>query len=475
MVLAVNSVSEFLIHHFLMKFLNLTRRVEIGANCYALEIGGRRVVLDCGLHPRMDGTEALPDFSMLPDDSVDAVFLSHAHQDHLGAVPVLMRRHPRALLFSTEATRQIASVMLHNSVNVMLRIREERKIAAYPLFTHREADPGKRWQSVPLSQRWTFEGERLGATEKAPLSFEFFSAGHILGSAGTLIRGEGRTVFYTGDVNFDDQTLSQAADFPKEPLDVLIMETTRGDSPAPEGHSRTSEERRFAEALMNAFEQGGAVLIPVFALGKTQELLAILAGMQSRGAIPPGLPIYIGGLSAKLTEIYDRFAGQWPRQVPQLQLLGTMAPFVIGGREVDELPLKSRRIYALTSGMMTENTLSNVFASRLLSQPDHHLFFIGYADPDSPGGRIRGSARGDLVQLAPELAPQRVECNVASFNLSAHASRESIRAWVNKAAPKKIVLVHGDPGAVEWFRSVLAADLPKSKIIVPLPGRNVEL
>ncbi len=459
-----------------MRFLNLTRQVEIGANCYALEVGGKRMVLDCGLHPRQEGFEALPNLAALPDDSVDAILLSHAHQDHVGSIPVLMRRQPRARLFATEATRQISDVMLHNSVNVMLRLREDRGIADYPLFTHREVDSyAKRWQSVPLRQRWSFDGERLGAAEEAPLSFEFFDAGHILGSTGTLIRGEGRTVFYTGDVNFDAQTISNAAAFPEEPIDVLVIETTRGDQPIPQGFTRAAEEVRLAEALTRAFVPGGAVLIPVFALGKTQELLAILSGMQKRGLLPPGFPVYIGGLSTKLTEIYDKLAGQWPRQHPELQLLETIAPFVVTGRDVDALPLKAGRIYALTSGMMTEKTLSNVFARRLLGDPLQSLFFVGYADPASPGGRIRMAACGESVQLDAGLPPQQVACAIENFNLSAHASRESIRAWVNKTAPKKIVLVHGDPSAVEWFRQTLSADLPGSEVIVPVPGEPVEL
>ena len=459
-----------------MRLLNLTRRVEIGANCYALDAGGKRSVLDCGLHPRLEGLDALPDLTAIPDDSVDAIVLSHAHQDHVGGIPVLMRRHPRATLFATDVTRQISDVMLHNSVNVMLRLREERGIATYPLFTHREMDvSGKRWQSVPLHQRWSFDGERLGATEDAPLSFEFYDAGHILGSVGTMIRAEGKKLFYTGDVNFDDQTLSSAAGFPEEPLDVLIMETTRGDHETAPGFTRAAEELRLAAALKKAFDRGGAVLIPVFALGKTQELLGMLAGMQQRGLLLHGLPVYIGGLSAKLTEIYDKLAGQWPRQHPGLRLLDSVAPYVIGGREVDELPLKRGRIYALTSGMMTEKTLSNVFASRLLSESVQSLFFIGYADPNSPGGRIREAARGDLVQLDPEVPPQPLDCDVEVFNFSAHASRESIRTWVNKVAPKKIVLVHGDPPAIEWFRQVFQTDLPGSEVIVPVPGEPLEL
>lgn len=459
-----------------MRFTNHTRRAEIGANCYSLEAGGKRIVMDCGMHPRLEGLDALPDLDALPGDTVDAVLLSHAHQDHLGAMPVLMRRHPRAPLFATEATRIVGDVMLHNSVNVMLRIREEQGVPSYPLFTHREADATiKRCQPVPLRQRWSLEGERLGFKEEAPVSFEFFDAGHILGSAGVLIRAEGKTVFYTGDVNFEDQTLSAAARFPEEPLDVLVMETTRGDSPLDPGFTRACEVARFGKALLAGLERGGSILIPVFALGKTQELLALLAGMQRSGALPKGLPIYIGGLSAKLTEIYDKLAGQTFRLDPCLQLLDTVAPFVIGGGDIEGIPVKPGRIYAFTSGMMTENTLSNLFASRFIGDPANSLYFVGYADPDSPGGKIRHLKQGDPVQLDARHPAQKLECHVETFNFSAHASRESIRAWVNEVKPKKIVLVHGDAPALEWFRSTLAADLPGSEIVVALPGEPLEL
>jgi Cft2 family RNA processing exonuclease len=459
-----------------MRFLNLTRRVEIGANCYSLETAGKRIVLDCGMHPRLEGTEGLPEIEALEDDSVDAILLSHAHQDHIGSIPVLMRRQSRAPLFATDATRQIGDVMLHNSVNVMMRMREEKGIASYPMFTHREVEGViKRCQPVPLRQRWSFDGERLGAREEAPLSFEFFDAGHILGSAGVLIRSEGRSFFYTGDVNFTDQTIARGARFPEEPLDVLLMETTRGDSPLPAGFSRACEEARFGEAIRQALERGGAVLIPVFALGKTQELLAMFASMQARGVLPPGVPVYIGGLSTKLTELYDKLACQSPRQHPELPLLEAVAPFVVGGPDLDSLPIKGGRIYAFTSGMMTENTLSNIFASRFISDPANSLFFVGYADPASPGGVIRTGQPGDLIQLDSRRPAQKRECALDVFDFSAHASRESIRAWVNQVKPKKIVLSHGDPAAIDWFRDTLSTDLPGSEVIVPTPGEAVEL
>jgi len=455
-------------------FTNLTRRVEIGANSYCLELAGKRIVLDSGLHPRFDGEAAMPDFSLVADGSVDAIILSHAHQDHLGSLPVFMRRQPHAPVFMTEATRQLSDVMLHNSVNVMMKKREEG-ITGYPLFTHREVDQAvRRWRPAPLHTRFDVTGERLAANEDAELSFEFFDAGHILGSVGTLIRANGRKIFYTGDVQFDDQTIMQGARFPEEELDVLIIETTRGDRPTPEGFTRAGEELRFAEAIKAQFDRGAGVLIPLFALGKTQEALAMFYEFRRRGLLNL-CPIYIGGLGTKLTEIYDKLAHHTPRQRHDLDLLNAVAPFTMAGKAADATPLKGGRIYAISSGMMTEKTLSNSFARQVLSNPEHALFFVGYADPESPAGRIRAAAHGDTVQLSAEYPPQKMLCQMEQFNFSAHASRESIRAYVNKVRPKKVILVHGDESAIQWFRSTLAADLPGSEIIVPTPGVPLEV
>ncbi|RYD62104.1 MAG: MBL fold metallo-hydrolase, partial [Verrucomicrobiaceae bacterium] len=357
---------------------------EIGANSYSLEIAGKRLVLDSGMHPRYDGDAALPLLNLLPDDSVDAVLLSHAHQDHLGSLPVLMRRQPRAPVFMTEATRQLSDVMLHNSVNVMGKRRDEGLGA--PLFSHREVDfAARRWATVPIQQRFSLKGERLRPDEDSEVSIEFFDAGHILGSVGTMVRAEGRSVFYTGDVNFENQTIMRAARFPEEPLDVLIIETTRGDSPTPEEFTRAAEEKRFGEALQAAFARGGSAMVPLFALGKTQEILAMIYQFRREGVIPE-TPVYIGGLSTKLTEIYDALAHHTPRQKHDLQLLESVNPFVLAGQEALTAQLRPGRIYALSSGTMTEKTLSSSFARQVLSDPTQSLYFVGYADPESPAG-----------------------------------------------------------------------------------------
>ena len=457
-----------------MEFLNLTRHVEIGANCYALTLAGRSVILDSGMHPKREGELALPDLGLLRDRPMaEAIFLSHAHHDHIGSLPVLTRRHPHAPVFTTEATAVLGEIMLHNSVNVMSRQREENGLIEYPLFTHREADASVRqWRRIPLHRAFTLQGDRAAGGEE--VTFEFFDAGHVLGAAGVLFRAEGRTVFYTGDVNFDDQTISRAARFPEEGVDVLIIETTRGDFASPPGFTRAGEEKRLAEGICAAFERGGAVVMPLFALGKTQELLVMLHDFRRRGQIP-SCPIYIGGLGAKLTEAYDSLAHSAPRLRPEMQILDTTAPFVLAGRGAHDAPIRPGRIYALSSGMMTEKTLSNTFAQRILSNPEHSLFFVGYADPESPAGRIRSAAPGAALALDAEAGPKPIRCAVEQYSFSGHAPRESILDYIGKLKPKKVLLVHGDPPAVAWFQESLKTALPEGEVVCPTPGEALEI
>ncbi len=454
-----------------MLFINLTRQNEIGANCYYLEIENKRIVLDAGLHPKNEGEAALPLYKAIPGETLDAILISHAHQDHIGSLPVLMRRFPEARVFMTHPTARLSDVMLHNSVNVMSRQRDELGLHTYPLFTHREADRAAQlWQSVALQQYWTIDGEKVSEPNSEP-TFEMFSSGHIFGSAGILLRGEGKRIFYTGDVNFLEQTLVRKADFPCEPVDVLIVETTRGDRQLDPNYSRRNEEQRFLQALEEALCRGGSVLIPVFALGKTQEVLTMLHLFRERGELQ-GVPIYIGGLSTKITIVHDQLARLAPRQHERLQILDSISPYVLNGNDIQTTQINRKRIYALSSGMMTEKTLSNRLADRLLSDPKKSIFFVGYADPDSPGGRLKSARRGDLVQLDKNLPSREMKCDVQEFDFSAHAPRELLIDYIRKVAPRLIFLVHGDPPALTWFKDRIQQELPSATVMIPEPGRH---
>jgi Cft2 family RNA processing exonuclease len=456
-----------------MRFINLTRRTEIGANSYFLELGGKKLVLDAGLHPKQEGEAALPNYKLVTDGSLDAILVSHAHQDHIGSLPVLMRRQPQAAVFMTGPTAKLSDVMLHNSVNVMLRQREELGLSAYPLFTHREADHAAQvWQSVGFRQYWSVEGERVPGPDSG-LTFEMFESGHILGAAGILFRGEGKKVFYTGDVNFLEQTLMRGAEFPEKEIDVLIIETTRGDRALAKDYMRKSEEERFLTAIEEAFDRGGSILIPVFALGKTQEVLTMFHQFKRQGELQR-VPIYIGGLSTKITTVHDQLALESFRQHEGLQLLDSVRPYVLSGREIATTQIGRRKIFALSSGMMTEKTLSNLLAERFLSEPRHSTFFVGYADPDSPAGRLKVAQQGDVIQLDRAMPSHELACRVSEFDFSAHAPRELLFDYIRKSSPRTVVLVHGDPPAVSWFEAKISSELPGVKVVVPQPGMEYE-
>jgi Cft2 family RNA processing exonuclease len=252
------------------------------------------------------------------------------------------------------------------------------------------------------------------------------------------------------------------------------MECTRGDHAKPDGWTRAGEEQRLAEALVAAFERDACVLIPVFALGKTQEILAMLYKFR-RQRLLPEFPIYIGGLSLKFTDIYDRRAHTTRRQLPRVKLMREVAPFVLNDETVRDTPVRGGRVYVLSSGMMIPKTLSNIFARRIIENPQHAIFFVGYANPESPAGLLRDAGKGGEVALDPDKPRQPIRCDIGQFQLSAHATRESLIDYAKRISPKKILLVHGDPPAVEWMRSTLSNELPYSEVIVPTPGMELEV
>jgi Cft2 family RNA processing exonuclease len=183
----------------------------------------------------------------------------------------------------------------------------------------------------------------------------------------------------------------------------------------------------------------------------------------------------VGGLSTKLTEVHDRLASASRRQFPGLELSEAVAPFTLGGRDLNRLEIRPGRIYALSSGMMTENTLSNLVAPQFLPNPDHAIFFIGYADPESPAGRLRAAKPGTSFMVSPSIEPETIRCQVETFGFSAHASRESLLDFLQATPAAKTVFVHGDPEAQLWMRENARTRLPNTQFPEALPGQPLEL
>ena len=454
-------------------FQSLTRATDIGANCYLLQLGRSRIILDAGTHPKRDGFDTLPDFDQLPYDSVDAILISHSHLDHAGALPVLIRCQPGAQVFMTEETIELVDSMLHNSVNVMTSQRDELDIPEFPLFTHREVNTiQENWHARATDQPFP-----IGHNDE--VTCEFFSAGHILGSVGIHLQWNGKTVFYTGDVHFEDQTLSRAASFPRKTVDVLITETTRGDAPRPSSYSRESEIDRLAETIRTTIDRGGSTLIPLFALGKSQELLLILHQLKTSGQLADNVPVYVGGLTTKMTVSHDRFADTSHRNHRGFRFFSGGMDLIVASKKRKgrnhSIPYDRGRIYALSSGMMTENTVSHGFARHILPDERNSILFVGYAAPDSPGGRLLDARDEDNFQLDSDSSPIPLRCQIERFDFSGHATREQLCDFALEVGAPHILLVHGDEPARRWFHETLSAKLPDAAITIPAPGDVVPL
>jgi Cft2 family RNA processing exonuclease len=348
-------------------------------------------------------------------------------------------------------------------------------IREYPLYSHDEVDEiAALFQGFRYNREIEWAASHLLRPGFVSPTLEFFDAGHALGSAGLMVRGQQETLFYTGDVCFHDQTILRKARFEDVRADVLIMETTRGNRSVPPGFSREGEVARLTAAIDRVLERKGCVLIPSFALGRTQEILALLALLMAEGKVPRQ-PIYIGGLGRVFTEIYDLESHRTHRQHSSLQLHEALQLVVLEKGQAENMRLNGPRIFVVTAGMMSEHTASHDLAMRMAGDERHAIFFVGYADPDTPGGRLKASNIGEPFVFSPSGGEVTRRCEMESFDLTAHANREEMLEFVDQVDPRAILLGHGEEDSRRWFEEQIRARHPKVKIIQPQPGESVEV
>jgi len=453
---------------------NLNPDTDIGASAWLVEIDDHRILLDAGMHPKREGREAMPRFGKLGHADVDAIAISHCHHDHVGALPMACRQFPKAHVLMTELSYLIVERVLHNSVNVMTRQRDELGIREYPLYTHDEVDDiAAFFQGFKYNREIEWGAfNKLRAGVPSP-TLEFFDAGHTLGSSGILIRGKKETLFYTGDVCFHDQTILKSARFEDVKADVLIMETTRGNRAVPPGRTRETEIDRLVAAIQDATKKKGCVMIPSFALGRTQEILALLALLMREGKLKKQ-PIYIGGLGRVFTELYDIEAHRTHRSHTNLQLNEALQLIVLEKGQSESMKLSGGKIFVITAGMMSENTAAHTLAARMAGDERQSIFFVGYADPDSPAGRLKAAKQGETFVFSPSAGRVTKTCDVQDFDLTAHANREDLLEFVGRVSPRTILLGHGDETARAWFEAQIHLRWPKIKVFQPQPGKPVE-
>jgi Cft2 family RNA processing exonuclease len=451
----------------MFKFLPLGGAGEVGANSYYLNFSGTGIILDCGVHPQKSGLEALPDFDLIKDFSVDYVLISHAHQDHLGALPYLVKKHPYIKIIATPQTRALAELTLHNSVAILKQqLQEEDKLQVY---THEEID--LLIQSIEYksyNEKFLLDG--YDNRNKYPLSAKFFDAGHILGSAGIYLEYGDEKIYYTGDINLDKQALLPGADLPNIKVDTLILETTYGGTDSSTLLNWKDESLRLALSINKVIIAGGSILIPVFSLGKMQELLTTIWNLMENKKIVL-TDIYTGGLADKISRVYDYNRFVVNRIDPDFEI-NNIPQKDLYDVELPEKFFKNPCIVLAPSGMMIEGTASYNLARRWLRQNNSAIFTVGYMEENTPGYKFANSKKGDKIKLN-EFDEEEVKCTIEQFRFSSHSKREELLSIVKKLKPASVILVHGDPVGINWIGASILKEFRDVKVFRAEPGKEI--
>ena len=435
-------------------FIPLGGGREIGANSYLLKWGKYQILLDCGLNPRKSGFEKLPLFQYIdPDKPIDMVFISHSHNDHVGALPVLYKEYEVRNIVMAEGNRDVMNLMLSDTGKVM-KIRDRKGWSFYEQY-YKYEEISELINSKKIKEIDYLEWNKLDGD----IEYMLFPNGHVIGSSGIILRDtDGFTVVYTGDYILSGTRVPDSFEFPDEirKVDVLITESTYGDKP--DYVDRKKEEIRLINEITKTLEEDGKVLLPVFALGKAQEILVLLLKNYDEFRTNPRIRLV--GLGKRITDLIDRerlaeFSSYKNREV-------ILEMFAEWDERFDEIPENS--IVLATSGMMELHTPSYKFLPQLLEDEKNLIAFTGYLSPSSFGKELLTTPTNQYLQylrlerIGDQEDTEKTEdfllkkAKVYHFPLSLHGNFDEIMSFIKKLKPRHTIIVHGDKDATDYLR-----------------------
>jgi metallo-beta-lactamase family protein len=423
---------------------------QVTGSCHLVECAGARVLVDCGL---FQGGRAMEDanagdFGFDPA-TIDYLLLTHAHLDHCGRIPFLVKRGFRGEIICTAATRELARLVLTDAASLQEedarsrnRRRRGRGDVATPLYTLDDA-----FHAMDYFSRLVAYDESIAL---APgVSARFIDAGHMLGSASIVLdlkeHRKHRTVLFSGDLGNPGRPLLRDTASPP-PADYVVVETTYGDR---DHRSMSDSVAELHAAIAETLERGGNVVVPTFALERAQEILFYLAEAVRTGALPKNLPVFLDSpMAISATEIFRRHP----------ECLNESARERLVDADLFDLPRlrftrdasESMAINTITGGAVILAGSGMCTGGRVRHHLKHNLWrkeaaviFVGYAVEGTPARRIIDGA-GSVRLFDQEIG---VRARIYTINgFSAHAGQRDLLAWIARTGrPRKVLLVHGEP------------------------------
>lgn len=449
-----------------MKVTFLGAAHEVTGSCHLVEHEGSKILLDCGMFQGSDDNEGKnhQDFVFDPKE-IAAVFLSHAHLDHTGRVPKLVREGFRGQVYGTRATIDLAHIIWKDARRIMFY--NNKKHQAPILYDEADVDEA----------RAKCEGLDYGATvEVGPFTVTFKDAGHIFGSSFLEIKAGDKVLGFSGDIGNSNVPILRETDQLGE-VDVLLCESTYG------GRKHESEDMRIAmlrDLILEAHQKGGTIMMPAFSIERTQEILYRLDKLIEQDGALPKFPIFLDSpMAIDALPVYKRYPEYYDREACNQYMSGedflsfpnlTITRTKEESKKINHVP--NPKMIIAGSGMMTGGRIMH-HAFRYLSDPNSTLIIVGYQAQGTLGRRLyEGAERVHIFDEAID-----VKCSIKAIGaLSAHGDQDKLVSWVRNAekTPEKVYCIHGEPESATALGHRLRDELG-IKAFVPEVGDFFEM